>query len=53
MKAVGESEASTWMLSDCVLIVSSAKLSGGGAGVEGGFFMLMVFQRVHIYEVPC
>lgn len=31
VKAVGESESSTWTLS-CVLIVSLTTLSGGGAG---------------------
>lgn len=53
VKAVGKREDSTWTWSHCVLIVSLTTLSGGGAGVEHRVFMLMVFQRVHIYEVPC
>lgn len=43
--AVGESEGDpAWVW----LIVSLTTLSGGGAAVEWGAFMLMVFLRVHI-----
>lgn len=45
--AVGESEGDpAWVW----LIVSLTTLSGGGAAVERGAFMLMVFLRVHIWS---
>lgn len=43
-RAAGESELSTGTLSQPVLIVSFAALSGGTADVEQGGFMLMVFH---------
>lgn len=48
VRAVGESEDSSWTLYHCALIVSLTTLSGGGAGVEKGASKLMVFQQVHI-----
>lgn len=50
VRAVGESEGSSWTLYHCALIVSLTILSGGGAGVEQEASKPMVFQQVHIWS---